>query len=284
MTIDERFEEYKTNGFTIFERVFDESQMRLWREKHQQLSAENDGQTWFGNMLEAAPDLMWPAVTHPTILEFVEKVMGPFVQLDNLTLAAFSSIEPQKAKGRVSGWHRDRWAHVPYTDAYHRPNAINAISYLQELTDAFGPLRVIIGSHRTPLTMEDTERAKPHPAEMLIHMKAGDVVITHNGLVHSGTPNTSGQLRYFFSIYYNLTWLKHTDHHSGPHTQQLLAEAKAANNHQLMRLLGVDEQLQPRCNSGFLLPDEERWEEWAAADRGAISRRGAKRSITSPRQ
>ncbi len=284
MTIDERFEEYKTNGFTIFERVFDESQMLLWREKHQQLSAENDGQTWFGNMLEAAPDLMWPAVTHPTILEFVEKVMGPFVQLDNLTLAAFSSIEPQKAKGRVSGWHRDRWAHVPYTEAYHRPNAINAISYLQELTDAFGPLRVIIGSHRTPLTMEDTERAKPHPAETLIHMKAGDVVITHNGLAHSGTPNTSGQLRYFFSIYYNLTWLKHTDHHSGPHTQQLLAEAKAANNHQLMRLLGVDEQLQPRCNSGFLLPDEERWEEWAAADRGAISRRGAKRSITSPGQ
>lgn len=284
MTIDERFEEYKTNGFTIFERVFDESQMLLWREKHQQLSAENDGQTWFGNMLEAAPDLMWPAVTQPTILEFVEKVMGPFVQLDNLTLAAFSSIEPQKAEGRVSGWHRDRWAHVPYTDAYHRPNAINAISYLQELTDAFGPLRVIIGSHRTPLTMEDTERAKPHPAETLIHMKAGDVVITHNGLAHSGTPNTSGQLRYFFSIYYNLTWLKHTDHHSGPHTQQLLAEAKAANNHQLMRILGVDEQLQPRCNSGFLLPDEERWEEWAAADRGAISRRGAKRSVTSPGQ
>lgn len=284
MTIDERFEKYKTHGFTIFERVFDESQMLLWREKHQQLSAENDGQTWFGNMLEAAPDLMWPAVTHPTILEFVEKVMGPFVQLDNLTLAAFSSIEPQKAEGRVSGWHRDRWAHVPYTDAYHRPNAINAISYLQELTDAFGPLRVIVGSHRTPLTMEDTERAKPHPAEMLIHMKAGDVVITHNGLVHSGTPNTSRQLRYFFSIYYNLTWLKHTDHHSGPRTQQLLAEAKAANNHQLMRLLGVDEQLQPRCNSGFLLPDEERWEEWAAADRGAISRRGAKCSVTSPRQ
>ncbi len=276
MTTDERFEAYKTNGFTVFEKVFAEPQMHLWREKHRQLSAENNGQTWFGNTLELAPDLMWPAVTHPTILEFVEKVMGPFVQLDNLTLAAFSSIEPEKGKGRVSGWHRDRWAHVPYTDAYHRPNAINAISYLQDLTDAFGPLRVIVGSHRTPLTMADAARAKPHSDETLIHMKAGDVVITHNGLVHSGTPNTSGQLRYFFSIYYNLTWLKHTDHHSGPHTQKLLAEAKAANNHQQMRLLGVDEQLQPRCNSGFLCADEERWEEWAAADRGAILRLGAK--------
>ena len=269
-TLEQRLEAYKSDGFTIFEKVFDESQMQLWKEKHQELSAANNGQTWFANTLELAPELMWQAVSHPTILEFMEKVMGPFVQLDNLTLAAFPSIEQEKAEGRVSGWHRDRWAHVPFTDAYHRPNAINAISYLQDLTDAFGPLRVIVGSHRKPLTIEDTDRGIPHPDETLIHMKAGDVVITHNGLVHSGTPNTSGQLRYFFSIYYNLTWLKHTDHHTGPHTQKLLAEAKEANNHQLMRLLGVDEQLQPRCNSGFLQSDEKRWEEWATADRTAI--------------
>ncbi len=269
-TIEQRLEAYKSEGFTIFEKVFDETQMQCWKEKHQQLSAAHNGQTWFANTIELAPELMWPAVSHPTILDFIEKVMGPFVQLDNLTLAAFASIEPEKAEGRVSGWHRDRWAHVPFTDAYHRPNAINAISYLQDLTDEFGPLRVIVGSHRKPLTIEDADRGKLHPDEVIIHMKAGDVVITHNGLVHSGTPNTSGQMRYFFSIYYNLTWLKHTDHHSGPHTQKLLAEAKEANNHQLMRLLGVDEQLQPRCNSGFLSPDEKRWEEWATADRTAI--------------
>ncbi|MXV76884.1 phytanoyl-CoA dioxygenase family protein [Candidatus Poribacteria bacterium] len=269
-TLDERLEAYKTDGFTIFERVFDEVQMQLWKDKHRELSAANNGQTWFGNTLELAPDLMWSTVANPMILEFVEKVMGPFVQLDNLTLAAFPSIEPEKAEDRVSGWHRDRWAHVPFTDAYHRPNAVNAISYLQDLTDEFGPLRVIIGSHRRPLTIEDADRGKPHPDEKLIRMKAGDVVITHNGLVHSGTPNTSGQLRYFFSIYYNLTWLKHTDHHTGTNTQKLLAEAKALNNHQHMRLLGVDEQLQPRCNSGFLQSDEERWEAWAAADRAAI--------------
>ena len=269
-TLEERFEAYKTDGFAIFEKVFDEPQMQSWREKHTELSAANDGQTWFGNTLELAPELMWPAVSHPTILEFIEKVMGPFVQLDNLTLAAFPPMEKEKAEGRVSGWHRDRWAHVPYTDAYHRPNAINAISYLQDLTHEFGPLRVIVGSHRKPITMEDSDRGVPHPDETLIHMGAGDVVITHNGLIHSGTPNTSDKLRYFFSIYYNLTWLKHTDHHTGPHTQKLLETARTANNHQHMRLLGVDEQLQPRCNSGFLRSDEERWDEWATADRDAI--------------
>lgn len=270
LTLDERFDAYKRDGFTIFEKVFDEPQMQTWREKHRELSAANAGQMWFGNTLELAPELMWPAVSHPALLAFLERVMGPFVQLDNLTLAAFASVEPEKAAGRVSGWHRDRWAHVPYTDAYHRPNAINAIAYLQDLTDAFGPLRVIVGSHRKPLVIPESERGRPHADETLIHMRAGDVVITHNGLVHSGTPNTSGALRYFFSIYYNLTWLKHTDHHTGPETQRLLAAARDANHHQHMRLLGVDEQLQPRCNSGFLGADEERWHEWSAADRAAI--------------
>jgi ectoine hydroxylase-related dioxygenase (phytanoyl-CoA dioxygenase family) len=213
---------------------------------------------------------MWPAVKHPTILDFLESVMGPFVQLDNLTLAAFPSVPKDQAEGRASGWHRDRWAKVPQKDIYERPLAANAISYLQDLTDEYGPLRVIVGSHRQPITIEVEDRNKPHPDETLLYMKAGDVVVTHNHLIHSGTPSTADGLRYFFSIYYNSTWLKHTDNHSGPLTQRLLAEAQEREDYRLMRLLGVDTQLQPRCNSGFLAPDEDRWEEWIAADRAAV--------------
>ena len=33
--------------------------MQSWRERHQELMADYDGQTWFGNMLEYAPKLMW---------------------------------------------------------------------------------------------------------------------------------------------------------------------------------------------------------------------------------
>ena len=159
---------------------------------------------------------------------------------------------------------------MPQKDIYERPLASNAISYLQDLTDESGPLRVIVGSHRQPITIEIEDRNKPHPDETLLYMKAGDVVVTHNHLIHSGTPNTAKDLRYFFSIYYNSTWLKHTDNHSGPLTQRLFEEARDRDDYRLMRLLGVDTQLQPRCNSGFLAPDEDRWEEWIAADRAAI--------------
>ncbi len=270
----EQLASYKENGFAIFPQLFDEDLMHKWREKHKQL-VEEYGKWWFGNMLEYAPKFLWPAVTHPTLLDFAEQVMGPFVQLDNLTLAAFPPVPKENAVRKVSGWHRDRWGQVPRSDVYESPNAMNAICYLQDLTDEFGPLRVIAGSHRRSITMTPEERTEPHPEETIFRMRAGDVIFTHNNVVHSGTPNTSGQMRYFFSIYYNLTWLKHTDNHSGPLTQQLLAEARARNDQRFMRLLGVDEQLQPRCNSGFLIPDEERWAEWAAADRAAIKKPSA---------
>ena len=213
--------------------------------------------------------LMWPAVAHPVILDFAEQVVGPFVQLDNLTLAAFPSMDPGEAAGKVSGWHRDRWARMP-NGAYERPLAFNAICYLQDLDDESGPLRVLPGSHVEPIALAEEEIHKPHQDELLIYMKAGDVVLTHNGLLHSGTPNTSGRKRYFFSVYYNISWLKHTDTFTGPNCQQLINWARSQQDHRALRLLGQDEHLQSRANSGFLQPDEVCWHQWTQADQRAL--------------
>jgi ectoine hydroxylase-related dioxygenase (phytanoyl-CoA dioxygenase family) len=221
-------------------------------------------------MVEHAPRLMLPAVANPVILDFAEAVMGPFVQLDNLTLAGFPSVAPEEAQGKVSGWHRDRWGQVPRGTTYERPHAINAICYLQNLTDAFGPLRAIPGSHRQTRILLPEERNRPHPDEVTLHLNAGDVIVIHNCLLHSGTPNTSGQTRFFFSIFYNLTWLRHTDNHSGPNVQQILRQAKARNDYRTMRLFGVDEHLEERANSGFLEDDEARWAAWVEADKAAL--------------
>ena len=260
---------FKDRGYTVFPQVYRGDQLAAWRDKLDAMVDEY-GEWWLRNTLEYAPKLFWPAVSNPTLLDFAELVMGPFVQLDNLTLAGFRSVTAEEARGKVSGWHRDRWGKVPRGSAYGPPNAINAISYLQDLTDEYGPLRVVEGSHRHSLTIPEAERNRPHPEEKVLHMTAGDVCVTHGDLVHSGTPNTSGNIRYFFSIFYNLSWLKHTDTHRGPRTQELIAQARGRNDHRHLRLLGEDLQLQPRCNSGFLTDDETRWAEWAAADRAAI--------------
>lgn len=53
-------------------------------------------------MLERAPGLMWPVVSNPLIVEFTEVIVGPFVQLDNLTLAAFPPMNNTEAGDKVS--------------------------------------------------------------------------------------------------------------------------------------------------------------------------------------
>jgi ectoine hydroxylase-related dioxygenase (phytanoyl-CoA dioxygenase family) len=272
---DDQLTQYKEQGYTIFEGLYNEAQMQPWREEVLRLEAASTGvyaqpqSWWFGNMLERSPALMWPTVSSSTILDFAESVVGPFVQLDNLTLAAFPSVSNEEAKGKVSKWHRDRWGRMP-GGHYERPLSMNAICYLQDLSDDYGPLRVIPGSHVNPVALTQKERELPHVDEVLVHMKAGDVVLTHSGLLHSGTPNTSGKRRFFFSVFYNISWLKYTDTFDGPNCRQLIDWARARNDHRSLRLLGVEDHLQARGNSGFQEPDEERWQQWIAEDRAAL--------------
>lgn len=275
-SIEERLQEYKELGYTVFEKVFTPEQMECWKSKYDDLVARQTlpgaekPQYWLSSVVEYEPWLMLPAVNDPSILDFAERVMGPFVQLDNLTFMAFPSMSKQEAEGRASGWHRDIWGWVPEGGQYFRPLACNAITYLQDLTEEFGPLRVIEGSHRSPITIAKEDTGKPHPQEKIINVKAGDVVFTHCALLHSGTPNTSGQRRYFFSIYYNLSWLRCRDNHEGPNVQKIIKMAREKNDRRLMRLFGVDELVFSRANSGFQTPDEVMWDKWIAEDRALL--------------
>lgn len=271
----ERLDQYKEDGYTIFKDVFDLEMIDKWKAKYADLVERQTPQGaekptyWLSSVVEYEPWLMLPAVNNPQILDFAERVMGPFVQLDNLTFMAFPSVEKEKA-GTASFWHRDIWAWRPENDQYFRPNACNAITYLQDMDDGYGPLRVIPGSHRDSVSISGADSFKPHRQEKLVYTNAGDVIFTHCSLLHSGTPNTTGKLRYFFSIYYNLSWLRHRDNHSGPNVQKIVEGARANNDRRLMRLFGVDELVYTRANSGFNRPDEEMWDTWIAEDREAM--------------
>ena len=118
MTLDQHLAQFKEQGFTVFERVYDEPTMAKWREKFHQMQADGvvgvqgsheSASWWYGDMLEHAPNLMLPAVNHPLMMDFAERVLGPFVQLDNLTFAAFPPADANTKKGAITGWHRDEW-------------------------------------------------------------------------------------------------------------------------------------------------------------------------------
>jgi hypothetical protein len=280
LELHDRIEQYKMDGFTVFENVFDLELMTRWIQKYPDLVERQTRpgveapQYWLKSVVEYEPWLMLQAVNNPTILDFAERVMGPFVQLDNLTFMGFPPLPQEEAEGRASGWHRDIWAWTPNGPQYVPPLACNAITYLQDLSDKNGPLRVIRGSHRDPISVPKENRRLPHPEEELIYAKAGDVVFTHCALLHSGTPNMSNKLRYFFSIYYNRSWLLHRDNHEGPNVQKIIEGARAKNDRRLQRLFGVDEMVFSRANSGFQVPDEAMWDLWIQQDHAVFGEPG----------
>ena len=148
---------------------------------------------------------------------------------------------------------------------------------LQVLSLLPDQLRIIPGSHLRPVELGPEDGSRPHRDEEIVYMKAGDTIMTHTGLLHSGTPNLSEEKRYFFSVYYNISWLKHTDTFDGPNCAQLKAWARGHADHRALRLLGEDDHLQARANSGFQRPDEERWKQWANADAEAKASAAAAR-------
>lgn len=272
------FEQFKSLGYTVLPAVHGAALMARWREAYEDLcrAASLPGRpptTWLANLLEADPALFLPAAAHPLLLAFGERVMGPFLQIDSTAFNVFPSVAPDAAEGRVNGWHRDRYAWVPQTRDYVRPWCINTITYLQDLNRDNGPLRLIPGSHRDPVVFSAQERGRPHACEVLLEPKAGDVVITHGLLAHSGTPNTSGLPRYFLSTSINLCWLRQRDSFAGPRCQALIEDARERGDRRLLRLLGHDETLWERSNPYFMTDDDEtRWAAWIEEDRALLKR------------
>ena len=129
--LDNHKANFAKTGYTIFPAVYDIHSLAAWREigeLHRQ-----DRKFWIvGGLIEVHPTLALSVITNPTILSFVEKLIGPFVQLDGMSLVGSrSSIDT----GKELDWHRDPWGSIPSSGGYEPPRAVNAIVYLQDLTD-----------------------------------------------------------------------------------------------------------------------------------------------------
>lgn len=276
-TIDlsQHLTEFKENGYTVFPQLFDQEQISEWKNKYHQLREE-----LFGNrvqksytitdMVERSPRTMLTFTANPVILDFLELVMGPFVQIGDANFNGFTSESKEAAVNKVNGWHRDMYAFGPNGTDYQIPRQALALTYLEDMTEEFGPLRVIPGSHRKETFIHPDERNKPHPDELVLHLKAGDVIV-FSGILHTGTPNTSGNHRIFIGGMYTYSWYRPTCNFNGPNIQHLIKQAVERNDRRMLRLLGVNGQLEKhRINYGFIVPDEMKWKEWIAQDKAEL--------------
>ena len=270
--LEEHLAEFKRDGFTLFPRMLDPAWIREMRDGFEELegripNADGSRPSAITNLLEHKPEPVLRALSNERLLDFAEMLVGPHVQLESITFRR-TPPEPEK-DGAALGFHRDMFAFFPEDGVYHRPLLFNALSYLQDLTDETGPLRIIPGSHMRALRMSPEEARRPHPEEVIVYPKAGDTAVFHCSMLHSGSPNRSSDYRYLFFLTFNHSWLKHRANYRGPVSQAVIAGARARNDRRLLRLLGVDDQFAQRANCGFLEPDEENWKRWIADDNAA---------------
>jgi hypothetical protein len=219
---------------------------------------------YLSGLLEHSPSLVLETVATPHILEFAELTIGPFVQLDSSVLSSSPTVDA-KERGSVVEWHRDRYGYLP-CGVYQPPTAIVFLCYLQDMSPDRGLLRVIPGSHVAPVRIDDALLHLPHPDELLLPVRAGDAVALHHNLLHSATANVAGGPRIFFGFTYSHTALRGDDGLNGPAARDWLARARDAGDRRLRRLLGEDETLNARINSGFTRSRRDDWESWSRAD------------------
>lgn len=255
---------FKREGYAVLSNAF--GQREVEKCLRYLAAARREHKCAVYDLLERDAELFLMLAAHPAILGFCERIMGPFVQLDGLTIVGLPLKDSNGAR-RVAGWHRDPWAHVPRGPFFTRPLALNALLYLQDLTDEVGPIRVIPRSHRQGITLSRSEERQRHPLEVSLHLNSGDVIVIHNNLVHTGTaPAPEVQERAFVSIFYNLSWLKQTVAFRGPEALRLLEFFRHRGDRRMLRLLGEDETLTERNDTGFLEQEEAQWGRWIKED------------------
>ena len=134
-------------------------------------------------------------IVEPVVLEYVGHVLGRHFKLSSLNAR---SANPRN--GESQPLHVDAGA-LPDARGFW---VCNTVWMLDDFTPANGALRAIPGSHRWGRRPQDAiaDPRLPHPDEVLVTGKAGDLVVMNSHLWHGGTANDTDRPRLALHAFY----------------------------------------------------------------------------------
>ena len=133
-------------------------------------------------------EVFWRAIAMPALLDGVRHVLGPDIKLSSLNAR---SADPHSADGQPL--HVDMAA-VADERGYW---VCNTIWLIDDFTADNGATRLVPGSHRWGTRPQDVlaDPMAPHPDEILLLGRAGDVAVMNSHLWHGGTANRTDRPR-----------------------------------------------------------------------------------------
>ena len=224
---------YARDGYVCPVPVLSADEARQYRLRLE--SAERDLGGPLRGVYRIKPHLLftWLAdlVRHPAILDAVEDVLGPDLLCWNTSFFTKEARSP----GFVS-WHQDAtyWG-------LSEPDVLTAWVAFTDSTPANGNMRVIPGSHRTPVRHVDTFHPDNHLSrgqEIAVEvdenqaadivLRAGEMSLHHVLIVHGSGANPSADRRIGFAIRYIPTRIRQT---GGPRDSATLVRGTDAFGH-----------------------------------------------------
>ena len=220
MLSTDQVDSYQTNGFLVVPEVLDSSEIDELRAVTDLLIEQSRSVTAHTDVFDIAPDhsssspkvrrIKWPnrvdpvynaILRHDAILDIVAQLVGPEIryQETKLNVKAARSGEPVE-------WHQD-WAFIPHTN----DDLLVVGIPLDDMTVENGCLRVVPGSHRTPIFDHhrdgmfvgavDPDEFQDQAASIApIEAPAGGISIHHVRILHGSAPNRSSRSRRLYLL------------------------------------------------------------------------------------
>lgn len=140
-------------------------------------------------------DVFVECIGEPRVLEYVAHVLGERLKLSSLNAR---SANPRNEAAQPL--HVDAGA-LPDERGYW---VCNTLWMLDDLTGENGALRVVPGSHRFGRRPQDAleDPLQPHPDEVLVTGRAGDLVVMNSHLWHGGAANRTDRPRLALHAFY----------------------------------------------------------------------------------
>jgi Phytanoyl-CoA dioxygenase (PhyH) len=173
------------------------------------------------------------------VLPLIARVLGPRFKLSSLNARA---ADPGEAAQQPL--HADVGA-VADEGGYW---VCNTLFMLDDFTAENGSLRAVPGSHRLRRLPQDAlkDPREPHPEEVLVTGRAGDVVVMNAHVWHGGTANHTRDRRLALHSFY-CRWDKPQQQY---HKRWLRPQTQAALSPAVRALLALDDPLNDELSAG----------------------------------
>src|SRR6201990_2387235 len=186
-----------------------ETMDRIRAELEQHLAATSGGNTDFlgattrrtGALIARSPTAR-SLITHPTILDTLDLVLGDHASTFQVDLTQLVTIGPGEPAQMI---HRDQWSF----DRFPFPRGFEAevatMWAVTDFTEEMGATRMVVGSHRWEDDPDEVDPALSSPAVMT----KGSVLLYTGSIFHGGGANTTTTTtRIGMNVGYSLGWLR----------------------------------------------------------------------------